>query len=61
MRFWKKKAAEVKDKVKDELTPGEDSRLPGSAGYRDRERLPKGAMPGGRFRYVRPDGREEER
>ncbi|MDQ3720670.1 MAG: hypothetical protein M3350_07835 [Actinomycetota bacterium] len=51
----------MKDKVKDELTPGEDSRLPGSAGYRDRKRLPKGAMPGGRFRYVRPDGREEER
>jgi len=61
VRAWKKKAAEAKDKIKDELTPDEDSHLPGSAGYRDKKGLPKGAMPGSRLRYVRPDGKEEER
>lgn len=61
MPFWKRKAADAKRKIEDQLSPGEDSGLPGSAGYRGTKRLPKGAMPVSRFKYVRPDGREDKR
>ncbi len=33
--------------------------LPGSAGYRGTDPLPKNCMPQSRFTYVRPDGRRD--
>lgn len=44
-------------RVDDSASAG-DPRLPGIAGYRGTDPLPKHAMPITRFRFVRPDGKE---
>jgi hypothetical protein len=58
MSLWnRKKTAEPDRSAENKPVERDSSTLPGIAGYSGTERLPKNAMPGDRFNYVRPDGK----
>jgi hypothetical protein len=56
MSFWTKKAPRTPEPPSPPAVRGGQT-LPGVAGYRGVERLPKNAMPVVRFNYMRPDGK----
>lgn len=60
MSFWNRKGPTGSEpyEVRPAVEPGGKA-LPGIAGYRGTEPLPKNAMPVVRFDYVRPDEKPE--
>jgi hypothetical protein len=60
MSVWNKdEPAEPDRSALSEPVRRDGKELPGIAGYRGTDPLPKNAMPVVRFKYVRPDGKPE--
>lgn len=67
MGLFKKQKSQQKSRSSSRLNelrppappPTGDPKLPGTAGYRGTDPLPKNCMPESRFRYVRPDGKPD--